>query len=196
MNALAADRIPGHKGAVLEAFKSPNGKDFSIVKRKLRMFSLLIGLMTALSAGTMASAPAFAATSAGAAHTASAPSSAAHPGSAITLSASRSAGTVTVDVESAGATKVLTAPAAIRPHGFQCYFPTCGWQFSKAQTKGLAAAGTAAALAACHKYLTPIGAEGLCAAIVAWVLSHVGPKSDQCLYISTLPPGVIKYVGC
>ena len=137
------------------------------------------------------------------AQTASSPSSAAvleaaHPDRTITLSASRSAGTVTVEVESAGATtSVITLhTSAVTPDGVQCYWPTCGWQFSKAQTKALAGAGTAVALAACHKYLVHVGLEGLCAGIVAWVLAHVGPKSDQCLYVSTLPPGVIKYVDC
>lgn len=123
---------------------------------------------------------------------------AAHPTTTIMLSSNRSAGTVTVEVQTAGAaTKVLTLkPSTITPDGVQCYFPTCGWQFSKAQTKGLAGLGTAAALTACHKYLQAVGLEGLCAGIVAWILAHVGPKSDQCLYVSTLPPGVIKYVDC
>jgi hypothetical protein len=159
----------------------------------------LIGALLALLATFVVTSTATAATT----HTASAPSSAAvlaaaHPDSTIMLSASRSAGTVTVAVESAGvATKVLTLRAsAITPDGVQCYFPTCGWQFSKAQTKALAAAGTAAALAACHRYLTPVGLQGLCSAVVAWVLAHVGPGTNQCLYISTLPPGVIKYVNC
>ena len=78
----------------------------------------------------------------------------------------------------------------------KCYFPTCGWQFSKAQTKALAAAGAAAALAACHKYLGPVGLQAVCAGLVAWIYEHAGPKANQCLYVSTLPPGVIKYVSC
>lgn len=168
----------------------------------------LVGALFALLATFAITPAAMAATPpAGAAATAqtaaSTPSSAAvleaaHPDRTITLSASRSAGTVTVQVEWAGgASQVLTLhTSAVTPDGVQCYWPTCGWQFSKAQTKALAGAGTAVALAACHKYLVHVGLEGLCAGIVAWVLAHVGPKSDQCLYVSTLPPGVIKYVDC
>ena len=161
---------------------------------------VLAGALFALLATFTIASSASAATTA---HIAPAPGStaaleAAHPTDTVMLSASPSAGTVTVEVVSAGAApKVLILhTSTITPDGVQCYFPTCGWQFSKAQTKALAAAGTAAALAACHRYLTPVGLQGVCAGLVAWILSHVGPGANQCLYVSTLPPGVIKYVNC
>jgi hypothetical protein len=170
------------------------------------LVSALLGLLATFIITSSAAAATTTAGAATAARTASAQSSttstavleAAHPTRTITLSASRSAGTVTVEVQSAGAaTTVLTLhTSAITPDKVQCYFPTCGWQFSKAQTKALAAAGTAAALAACHRYLSPVGLQGLCTAVVAWILAHVGPGATQCLYVSTLPPGVIKYVSC
>jgi hypothetical protein len=172
--------------------------------RKALAGALLALLATfIITSSATATAATTSASAAATARTASAPSSTAvleatHPDRTIMLSASRSAGTVTVEVESAGVTtKVLTLQTSVvTPDGVKCYFPTCGWQFSKPQTKALAGAGTAAALALCHRYLAHVGLEGACAGLVAWILAHVGPKADQCLYVSTLPPGVIKYVSC
>jgi hypothetical protein len=53
----------------------------------------------------------------------------------------------------------------------------------------------AVAIAACHKYLGPVGLTDLCSGIAAWLLIHVHAKGE-CLYVSTLPPGVIKFVKC
>jgi hypothetical protein len=176
------------------------------MRNKLRLLSLLTGLFTVLGGSTLAVTSASAATAPAAtasvhAATASAGTAmltAAHPGQTVTLSASRSAHTVTVAVESGRAAPlVITMPAAPAiPNGFNCYFPTCGWEFSHAQTVGLYAGGTAAVLAACHHYLGPVGLTYLCDAIAGWVAAHLAPRAHQCLYVSTLPVGVIKYVSC
>lgn len=177
------------------------------MRTKLRLLSLLTGLFTVIGAGSLAAtanagtAPATAATASVHASTVSAGTAmvtAAHAGQTVTLSASRSAHTVTVAVESGHAAPVvITMPATHAiPDGFNCYFPTCGWEFSHAQTVGLYAGGTAAVLAACHRYLGPVGLTYLCDAIAGWVSAHLAPGPHQCLYVSTLPVGVIKYVSC
>jgi hypothetical protein len=136
------------------------------------------------------------------AHTATAPAStailtAAHPTRTVILSASRSAGKVTLGVQTAGARFVVTMPAAqASPDGVTCYFPTCGWEFSHAQTVALFAGSEAAVLAVCNQLLDPVGLAYVCDGIATWIGAHLAPKSKQCLYVSILPVGVIKYVTC
>lgn len=144
--------------------------------RKLKVLSLLIVLSTALAAGMYAAGSANAATSS---------------------SAEMTARTVTLGVQSANARLVVTVPAAqASPDGVNCYFPTCGWEFTHSQTVGLYAGSQAAVLAACHHYLSHVGLTYVCDAVAAWIAVHLAPKSNQCLYVSTLPVGVIKYVTC
>jgi hypothetical protein len=175
------------------------------MKAKLRLLSLLTGMTTMLAAGLLVASSAGASTTSAAtpAHVSSAPAAtalvtAAHPSRTVILSASPSAHTVTVSVESAHAAPlILTVPAAQAvPNGINCYFPTCGWEFSHAQTVALYAGTTAAALAACHHYLGAVGLTYVCDAVAAWLAVHAAPKAHQCLYVSTLPVGVIKYVSC
>ena len=165
------------------------------MRKKFRVLSLLAGMSTTVVAAGM-----FAATSASAATTSA--SAAARPASAAvsatTMSVSREANTFTVAVRSGTAAPlVVSAPAVPTiPNGLNCYFPTCGWEFSHAQTVALYVASNAAALAACHRYLGPVGLTYVCDAVAAWLSVHIAPKSNQCLYVSTLPVGVIKYVSC
>jgi hypothetical protein len=172
------------------------------MKRKLRVLSLLTGLSTTvLAAGMFAATSASAATTSPSVATTSASSAtltAANSRGTATLSASRSADTVTLIVKSAPAAPLITrGPAGPGiPDGFNCYWPTCGWQFSHAQTVALFAGSTAAVLAACHRFLGHLGLTYVCDAIAAWISVHVAPKAHQCLYVSTLPVGVIKYVHC
>jgi hypothetical protein len=162
------------------------------MRKQFRMLSLLAGLSTTVVAAGM-----FAATSASAATT-SASVAAASSRSTVTLSVTRSANTVTLVARSGQAAPLVVSAPAVPAisNGVNCYFPTCGWEFSHAQTVGLFAGGTAAVLAACHRYLGPVGLTYLCDAIAGWISAHLAPGKHQCLYVSTLPAGVIKYVSC
>jgi hypothetical protein len=95
----------------------------------------------------------------------------------------------------------LTVPAArtspqdfIAISGRGAPYCRCGWEFTHAQTVALHAGGVAAAIATCLRFLP--GDTVVCAAVGAWLGAHVAPGAHQCLYVSTLPVGVIKYVSC
>jgi hypothetical protein len=178
------------------------------MKKTLRAFSVAIGMLTLIGAAMVTATTANAATapahaSAQSAHVisasaASAVLTAAHPSQTVMLSVSRSAKTVTLKAESGQAPPlVLTVrTSTITPKGVNCYFPTCGWEFSHAQTVGLWTGSFAAALAACHHYLGAVGLTYVCDAVAGWLATHIAPQAHQCLYVSTLPVGVIKYVSC
>ena len=162
----------------------------------LRKLSMLAGLSTAiLAGGLLVSSSASAATATPATHQAPAAAAASEvlsvPAAHTTITLTAAQGTATMRV-------VTGAPLATQviPRGIKCYFPTCGWEFSHKQTVALHAGGVAAAISTCVQLL---GAEHLttvCAAVGAWIGSHLAPGAHQCLYVSTLPFGVIKYVSC
>lgn len=177
------------------------------MSKALRAFAMVIGMTTMVAAATLAATSANAATlpthattaavQMTSASAATAAITADHPSDTMMLSASRSAKTVTVEVQSAQAAPlIMTVPTTVVPAGINCYFPTCGWEFSHAQTVGLWTGGFAVALAACHRYLGPVGLTYVCDAVAGWLSVHLAPKDNQCLYVSTLPVGVIKYVTC
>jgi hypothetical protein len=160
----------------------------------LRKLSVLAGLSTAiLAGGLLVSSSASAATATPAAHQAPAAAAASEVLSVpaahttITLTAAQGEATMRVVTGAPLATQVI-------PRGIKCYFPTCGWEFSHAQTVALHAGGVAAAIATCLRFLP--GDTVVCAAVGAWLGAHVAPGAHQCLYVSTLPVGVIKYVSC
>jgi len=150
--------------------------------------ALLIGGMivsSSASAATATPAAPHAATAAAASEVLAVP--AAH--ATITLTAAQGTATIRFASSAPIATQVI-------PQGFNCYFPTCGWEFSHAQTKALHAAGVAAAVSYCIALLGPEHLTTVCAAVGAWIGTHTAPGAHQCLYVSTLPIGVIKYVHC
>jgi hypothetical protein len=160
----------------------------------LRKLSMLAGLSTALLIGGMiVSSSASAATA-----TPAAPRAAAATAASEVLSVPAANATITLTAAQGTATMRITsgAPSAtqVTPRGFNCYFPTCGWEFSHAQTVALHTAGVAAAAAACLRILP--GDTIICATVAAWLGAHAAPGAHQCLYVSTLPIGVIKYVSC
>jgi hypothetical protein len=160
-----------------------------------RKLSMLAGLSTALLIGGMIlSSSASASTATPAAHQAPAAAAASE---VLSVPAAHATITLTAAHGEATTMRVVTgAPLATQvvPRGIKCYFPTCGWEFSHAQTVALHAAGVATAIATCLRFLP--GHTTLCAAVGAWLGAHVAPGAHQCLYVSTLPVGVIKYVSC
>jgi len=160
----------------------------------LRKLSMLAGLSTVLLiGGTVVSSSASAATATPAAHQAAAASEvlsvpAAH--ATITLTAAQGTATMRVTSSAPSATQVV-------PRGPNCYFPTCGWEFTHKQTVALHAAGVAAAISTCIRFLGP-GAATLCSGVGAWIGAHAAPGPHQCLYVATLPfiLAAIKYVSC
>jgi hypothetical protein len=161
----------------------------------LRKLSMLAGLSTALLiGGTIVSSSASAATATPAAHQAAAASEvlsvpAAH--ATITLTAAH--GEATMRITSGGplATQVI-------PRGPNCYFPTCGWEFTHKQTVALHAAGVAGAVSICAGLLGPEHLQAVCAGVGAWIGAHTAPGPHRCLYVATLPflLAAIKYVSC
>ena len=159
----------------------------------LRKLSMLAGLSTVLLiGGAIVSSSASAATATPAAHQAAAVSEvlsvpATH--ATITLTAAQGTATMRITSSAPSATQVV-------PRGINCYFPTCGWEFSHAQLVALHAAGVAGAVSLCASLLGPEHLQSVCAAVGAWIGAHTKPGAHQCLYVSTLPIGVIKYVSC
>ncbi len=163
-----------------------------------RKLSMLAGLSTALLIGGMIlSSSASAATATPAAHQAPAAAAASE-----VLSVPAAHATITLTAAQGEATMRVTsgAPLATQviPRGPNCYRPTCGWEFSHAQTVALHAGGVAAAVSTCVRFLGPEHLTTVCAAVGAWIGSHLAPGAHQCLYVATLPflLADIKYVKC
>jgi hypothetical protein len=128
---------------------------------------------------------------------------------------SQTAGLRTLAVESNGTRVLLTSSGslivagpsgAVVPDGFNCrrfgFIPTCGYEFTAAQTevvyKAAVAGGAAALGVACHKLGIP---TEVCSAIASAAGTVVGVlvgqyTKDKCLYISLAPPGFIRIVTC
>ena len=163
----------------------------------LRKLSMLAGLSSALLIGGMiVSSSASAATATPAAPRAA---TAAAASEVLAVPAAHATITLTAAQGTATARFARSAPIATQviPRGPNCYFPTCGWQFTHQQTVALHAAGVAAAIATRVRFLGP-GNSTLCAGVGAWIGAHAAPGPHQCLYVATFPflLAAIKYVHC